>query len=86
MEGDFLPLFQPSSSFRVGFPGSPNLTAEVLVYSADLSWLEESCTLDEGGIVSSSVINPLWGMKGGLDIEYVPESVYFFFSPFLPWN
>ena len=86
VEGDFLLLFQPSPSFPVGFPGSPDLTAEMPVCSASLSWLEESYTLDEGGIVSSSVLSPAWGMKGGLDIEYVPESVSSFFSSLLPWN
>lgn len=85
MEGDFLPFFQPSSSFPVGFPGSPDLTAEMPVCSADLSWLEESYTPDEEGIVSNSVISPVWGMKGGLDIEYMPESVSLsFFLHFSP--
>lgn len=78
MEGDFLPLIQPTSSFPVGFLGSPDLTTEMPVCSANLSWLEESYTPNEGGIASSSVISPVWGMKGGLDIEYVPESVCLF--------
>lgn len=72
---NFLPLSQPSSSFPVGFLGSPDLTAEMPLCSADLSRLEESYAPGEGGSVSSSVIPPLWGMEGGLDIECVPQSV-----------
>ena len=61
----FLPLCQPSSSLPVGFPGSPDLTAEMPVCSAGVLLAEESYTPDEGGIISGSVISPVGGTKGG---------------------
>lgn len=74
MEGGFQFLFQPSSSFSVGLPGSADL---MLMYSASLCWLEGICLLGGGGVISS---------QKAQSTEYLSESVSVSFSPLLLWD
>lgn len=73
--GGFLPLSQPSFSSPVGLPSGSGLAAEMSGCSASFSWLA-GCSLQVKRCsfsISRSVIAPVWVVKGGLDLQCLPE-------------